>query len=693
MMYRRPCCPDRPHRPSQAHRALILALMTCAACGEDPRGTDAPPSTGADATPPTDAGPATTPDVSTADAREGGSGGGEDASAAIDATVPPDSVAAGLAALGAAPCVDNPEFLCARLDVPVNHDRPADGTLSLAVAVRPASGAASSGLLVNVSGGPGYGGLAEMDDWAWLDPRIRDTFDMVFFDLRGVDGSGGFECPEAAAAWYGRGLRATTADARAELAQRAARFAEDCPAEIGQPVARLAFHDTTQAAHDVEHLRRALGGGLVTLAGVSYGTQLSQTYATLYPAHVRAVILDGPIDLTRRGIEYATSLGAAVHDVLDRTLAACDAEPDCAADFAPDTAASTWQALADRLEAAPVELDFPLASGAWRTRTFDRVELDHLATVAVYEETQRSLFLRALAATRRGALVPLRRLADAYGGVDEETEAADHSGFSDAIYYTVTCNDYGRVAGGPGAFLEACAAVVAAAPGSANEACFGDLPCATWPGAESEAPRPDVFAPAGIPVLVIHSDADVATPVSQGEAVVAALRAAGSKVRAISVRGGHHVMWGSDDCVDAATHVFLFAPDVPRADTNCDVDLLGFTLPLSPESAEGYAEPTVFAGSLVDELYALPWFPWGSAWGCDAGGTGEVDDTGVVSLTACSFVAGLVVDGGGFYDWETETLDLTVEVSGAQQGELAISEDGEGGLVVSGRWNGAVLEE
>jgi pimeloyl-ACP methyl ester carboxylesterase len=680
---------DRMSAESRVVVALcLLPLLACeatpAADGDAP---DAAPET-PDAAPETPDAAPEAPDA----APEAPDAGPPDPTA-------PRALREALADLDTEPCPDLPDFFCGAVESPLDPTDSAAGapTVSIAFAARPASGEASLGLLFELSGGPGYSGLAEADDWTWLDPDIAESFDMVFFDLRGVGESGGFDCPIAAAAWYGRGLRAATADARDALAERAARFAAACTAEIAAAPEVQARHDTLRAAFDLEVLRNALGGAPATLSGVSYGTQLAQTYTTLFPEHVRAVLLDGAIDLTRRGLSYALDLTAAVEDVRARTLAACADTPDCAADFAPTTPAAAYDALFARLEAGPLAFEFPLADATIRPRTLDAVEFDQLAFVALYDEGLRPLWLRALAAAARERFVPMRRLLDTLGGVDPADDAIaptpfEDTGFSDAMYYTITCHDYGRATEGVAGWLSACAA--AGENARILAPCFGDLPCATWPTAPPEPRRPDTFAPAGVPVLVINADADIATPVVQGRAVVSGLRSAGASVREIAVAGGHHVMWGSDACVDAAASAFLFDPETPRADTRCDVGVLGPALALMPADAAAYADAAAFVSAFATELAALPEFPYPSAWGCDAGGTGEIDDFGALAFDACRPVPDLdlQVDGGGAYDWDTGALSLEITVMGAHTGTLSYAQDAGGEATVSGTWDGARVE-
>lgn len=594
--------------------------------------------------------------------------------------------------LGAAPCEDAPGFLCLSLPVPWDHAAPSGPTFPLAVAVRPARGLSRGSLLV-VDGGPGYSGVADADDLTWLDPRLSEQLDLVYFDLRGLAGSGGLDCPIAASAWYTGGLRGQTAEERAEVAARAAQFVTACPAEAGWSADELSFLTTAQAVEDLEALRLALGISAWTLYGLSYGTQLSQEYARAHPETTRAVALDGVVDLTLTDLDYATSLNRAVNTVLDSALAACDEDADCAAEVGD--AAALYDDLAASLDAAPATFDAPQPSGELRPRTFSRADLDALTLSAMDNAEARSWFLRTLAAaSQRGDFVPMRRLLDAVGGYDPETDQYVTGDFSDAIYYAVTCNDYGRLSGGEAAYLARGEELAAEGP-RATSPLYGDLPCATWTSAPAEQPRPAAFAPPGVPTLLINAEGDVATPVAQGEAVFSALQAAGAPGRVIRVAGGRHVMWGwGNACVDAPVTAFLLDPSDPSlaSESACDDGMLAGYVPLSPATAAEVDDALALFAALATELWAVPYFPSAETFGCDRGGFVAVDDELAMTLSACAFFPDLTVDGTGSYDEATGKLSLTLSFTGAHEGEVTYFED-ETGLHVDGTFDGATVSE
>jgi pimeloyl-ACP methyl ester carboxylesterase len=595
-----------------------------------------------------------------------------------------------LDALGAAACPGARAFSCFHLPVPLDPARPRGAELDLAVAVRPASGDADDALgpLFVVDGGPGVSGIDDIDDWSSVDPRLRARFDLVYFDLRGLAGSGGVTCPKATATYYAGGVRAASKAEGEALADRAARYSADCADEVGWAREELAELTTAHAAEDIEAVRVALGAPAISLYGLSYGTQLSQAFARSHPDRTRAVVIDGVVDLTWRDIDYASDLSRTVNGVLDKTFARCAAMAACAADL-PDAPAA-YDAVGAALEAEPAVVQAPSPGGAILPRRFTRADLDTLTVLALGDQNGRATLLRAVAAAAlRADHVPLRRLLDYWGGIDPETDLYVSGTYSDAIYYTVTCNDYGSTRGGAAAWIARGEEDRARYDLRSTAAYYGDLPCASWVTAGPERTRPAPFAPAGVPVLLVNAEGDVATPGEQGEAVFAALRASGGDAWAIHVAGGHHVMWGYDPCVDPIVVDFLFDPDDPSAprERTCDAGLVDPYLRLGPLAGAELTTALEVGDALANEILALPGFPWSGRQGCDRGGSVAISYDLEVSLEGCVFFDGLTIDGHGGYDWETGELRFTVELSGVHTGSITY-ENEKNRAKVSGMFDG-----
>lgn len=600
----------------------------------------------------------------------------------------------GKRALGGAPCEGDPTFTCFPLTVPLDHALPDGPSIRVQLAMHAADNpSARIGALVTTYGGPGYSGAYYAEDFSEVDPRLRERFDLVFFDLRGVGllppetrGEPGLDCPNAANAFYSGGLRAGTSDEDAIVAARALAFGAACAHETGASETALPFYNSDQAASDLEAFRRVLGDEQLTFYGLSYGTQLAQVYATKYPEHVRAIAIDGVVDLSVPDVRFAADLARSTSRVLLRSFAACDADEACSADL-PGGAKAAYDALASELEKAPALVPFPRTDGTIEARSFTLADLDTTASAAMEYEETRAGFLRALARAARttnGArdLVPMLRVFAYAGGLDPDTlKIARDTAYSDAEYYTITCNDYGHGLGATPA--EQQAAWLAAGEQLRLEPeqrlmspFYGDLPCATWPFTPALAPPPLPFTPPA-PLLFINADADTATPFDQGDGMFDRLAKAGADVRALHVAGGHHVMLGSGNaCVDEATASFLLDPAsvASASETPCEATLVAAYAPLSPVTAEELSDPLDVMWAITTEVTALPDFP-ALADGCDHGGTvASVGATNAVDLIGCKLFADLTVDGSATFDGERMHLEVTL--AGAHFGRITFDDDG-----------------
>ena len=95
--------------------------------------------------------------------------------------------------------------------------------------------------------------------------------------------------------------------------------------------ADLPYYATSQAVEDLDAIRQYLEVDKLDLYGESYGTQYVQTYAAAHPDHIRALYIDGPVDLTIDGPTWYTESSRAANDTLVAALASCTADAACAA--------------------------------------------------------------------------------------------------------------------------------------------------------------------------------------------------------------------------------------------------------------------------------------------------------------------------------------------------------------------------
>jgi pimeloyl-ACP methyl ester carboxylesterase len=127
-------------------------------------------------------------------------------------------------------------------------------------------------------------------------PTMRDRFDIVSWDPRGIGDSTAVQCfataEDEAAFFAGVPQLAFPVGVTQKLAwiKRFATYGGICLHRNG---ALLSYTSTTDTARDMELLRQSTGETTLNYIGISYGTFLGATYANLFPEHVRAMILDG----------------------------------------------------------------------------------------------------------------------------------------------------------------------------------------------------------------------------------------------------------------------------------------------------------------------------------------------------------------------------------------------------------------
>ncbi|MBO0689023.1 MAG: alpha/beta fold hydrolase, partial [Candidatus Dormibacteraeota bacterium] len=155
---------------------------------------------------------------------------------------------------------------CATLQVPLDYANPRGGTLGVAVARLPATDPKRRvGSLVVNPGGPGASGVDFVRDSRSQFPQeVRDRFDIVGFDPRGVGRSEQLRCLDD------RQLDAlVSASGRDAMVDQSRRLAEACQAAAPRLLPHLG---TVDVARDLDRLRQALGDGRLTYLGFSYGT-------------------------------------------------------------------------------------------------------------------------------------------------------------------------------------------------------------------------------------------------------------------------------------------------------------------------------------------------------------------------------------------------------------------------------------
>ncbi len=202
---------------------------------------------------------------------------------------------------------------CTHISVPLDYAHPDGKAITLSVLKVPAADRSHRvGSLVVNPGGPGGSGVDYAANAAtYFGSELRQAFDIVGFDPRGVGESTPVQCLSDAK------LDAFVAsdpdpDSTAEIKasdRMLAEFGNGCVKMSGDLAAHVS---TVEAAKDMDVLRAVLGDSKLTYFGASYGTFLGATYAGLFPKRVGRMVLDGAIDPSLSTLQAQPGAGARV---------------------------------------------------------------------------------------------------------------------------------------------------------------------------------------------------------------------------------------------------------------------------------------------------------------------------------------------------------------------------------------------
>jgi pimeloyl-ACP methyl ester carboxylesterase len=169
--------------------------------------------------------------------------------------------------------------------------------LELAMVRHTSSAAAYQGVMLTNPGGPGGSGLYLATLGQYVPGNAGGTYDWIGFDPRGVgESTPTLRCANEFFKPNRPEYVPSTKSLLTVWRERTNAYAADCGLHGGSLLAHLKTVDTV---HDMDAIRKALGVTQLNFYGYSYGTYLGQVYATLFPTHVRRMILDSNVDPRR----------------------------------------------------------------------------------------------------------------------------------------------------------------------------------------------------------------------------------------------------------------------------------------------------------------------------------------------------------------------------------------------------------
>jgi pimeloyl-ACP methyl ester carboxylesterase len=444
-------------------------------------------------------------------------------------------------------------FQCASLQVPLDYAARGGPTIDLAVVRRRARKPDQRiGSLVFNPGGPGDPANDYLRAVADLLPDVvQDRFDLVSFDPRGVGASSPIACEPTLDPLFDQSFSPSSTAQRTALTDALKQLAAACGA--ANPTL-LAHVSTSETARDLDRLRAALGDRKLSFVGFSYGTYLGTRYASMYPARVRAFVLDGAIDPTLDGAASVLHQAKGFERALDDFLADCSAHPKCVFHHHGD-AAGAYDALRARAAREPIP------AAAEQGRLLNQTRFDAAVVQDLYAgRSQWPTLAHALSEAGRGDASQLLGDADAFAGRDP-TGRDDHS--LDA-FWAITCLD-GPVVGSLTAAQRVEAEAHRIAPRLGPFLVNNSLVCSVWP-VPPVTPPGRLAANGTPPILVIGTTGDPATPFVQAQALARVFEHGALLV----VKGdGHTAFMTGNACVDRGVARYLVFLTVPTRGTRC----------------------------------------------------------------------------------------------------------------------------
>jgi pimeloyl-ACP methyl ester carboxylesterase len=445
-------------------------------------------------------------------------------------------------------------FECASLEVPVDYADPDGGSIELALLRAPATGDAEGALVVN-PGGPGGSGVDYATTaGAVVSPEVRQVYDLVGFDPRGVARSAPVTCYTDEQMDDFIGADPSPDDPAEEQAAEEGLedFAEACADNAGEILGHVS---TVEAAKDMDVLRAALGEEQLDYLGASYGTFLGTTYASLFPDRVGRFVLDGAIDPNLTGLETGLGQAAGFERATRAYVENCVDAGDCPLGDDVESAMAAIPAFLDQVDADPLPV-----SGDTVTELTEGWAMYGII-VAMYAQDFWPILTQAIERAQQGDGTLLMFLANTYAS--RSSDGAYNGNGMQAIY-AVNCLD--RPAN---ADVDLDTAAVEAQFEEASPTwgryLAGDGACEYWPVEASET-IDDYSAEGAAPIVVVGTTRDPATP---HEWAVQLADTLDSGVL-ISYDGDGHTAYGrSNDCVDGAVDAYLLEGTVPEDGLTC----------------------------------------------------------------------------------------------------------------------------
>lgn len=449
------------------------------------------------------------------------------------------------------PCEN--EFQCAQVTVPMDYDDPDGGTIQIAALRASSTGQKQGSLLVN-PGGPGASGYDFVKDAAGthFSQAVRDSYDLVGFDPRGVKRSAPVTCLTDAER---DAARAKIYDLETDAGLEAARtdnkaIAAKCAEQTG-PV--LAHIDTESSAKDMDVLRAVVNDQKLNYLGYSYGTFLGSTYASLFPGNVGRMVLDGALDPSLSNEELTSGQAVAFEKAIRAYVADCLQQEGCPLSGGVDTGVQQIRDVINAVQQTP--------RAAKDGRVVNATMFVSGLITPLYNDQSWPALTQALDAAMTGDVSLMLRLADL--GADRSSNGT-YTSNSTFAFNAINCLDY-PMESDTAAMRAEQQRLMQASPTFGYFFAYGGTNCEDWPHESVRTPSPVEYTGES-PIVVIGTTGDPATPVEWASS----LRKQLGNASLMTWEGEGHTAYGrSNSCIEGPVDSYLLTGELPADNTVC----------------------------------------------------------------------------------------------------------------------------
>lgn len=443
---------------------------------------------------------------------------------------------------------------CAWLTVPLDYAHPEGRTIRLRVSKVASKGADRIGSLVINPGGPGGSGL-DMPTYlaSTLSTRVRDSFDLVGFDPRGVGQSAPITCltNRQTTRYYAADPTPETRAEKKRIMDLGRLLARGCQALSPQMASHVGTDETVA---DLDILRAALKDEQLNWLGYSYGTQIGAQYAQRFPDRIGRFILDGAVDPSLDLMEISEGQSRGFQMALRRFARDCTSRSNCPYPGNTGAVLKGISSLLDRLETRTLPGTYePLNESAAITAIF----------YSLYSPYNWTYLRRALAQAERG---DGRGLSDLANGATRRTGPNSYSGNMASAFPAISCWDAPAAPGITGLSKAASQwSRHAYIPRMAKAMAWSNAVCSNWFGHSTSPPAP-VTSSTSSPILVIGTRHDPATPYAWAQALSRQLPTS----HLLTYNGdGHTAYKAGSSCIDTAVDDYLVTGKLPAIGKAC----------------------------------------------------------------------------------------------------------------------------